>query len=306
MSGERAGAIHAIDRKAKTAEIFGYGEYVGDEVPVEAVNDRATYNRSHGIKNPKIVLDDGKVVYGCECQWDTEAHVRKMLAGYTVTTVDIDVVRELRLPFEYKVRSEDVLINLGGNPTTALTLYCSMAGKLPPEYTYKTSRAGPKMPTMYTCQAHALGIRRSGVATSKKEARRRANALIIRELVKSGLAAKKTCRTCGQTKYLKDYPEDPKAEDWRRDTCTECHENAARQRMELTNRVMSELTSIARPPEDRHEEAEAISHAIIEDDIPFQTKKKISTMYSQGVHVDDIATRLKLDRDTVSRLIYGG
>jgi hypothetical protein len=45
--------------------------------------------------NPRIRLDNGKVVYGCECWWGNEEKVKKMLEQYSeIKIVDIDEVRK--------------------------------------------------------------------------------------------------------------------------------------------------------------------------------------------------------------------
>ena len=47
------------DANETDVNIYGYGTYVGDE-PCPYFYD---------IPNPKIVLDSGEVVWGCECWW---------------------------------------------------------------------------------------------------------------------------------------------------------------------------------------------------------------------------------------------
>ena len=64
----------------------------------EAVGWIAEAGRELGHTNPRIRLDDGKVVYGCECWWATEAKVRAMVAehearGVPIVAVDIDAAR---------------------------------------------------------------------------------------------------------------------------------------------------------------------------------------------------------------------
>ncbi len=92
-AGERAGAVHTGDKDA--LYIFGYGVYEGDFVPEEAVGWIADTAREIGVKNPRIRLDNGKVVYGCECWWGSEEAVKKQAAKYPkVVEVDIDEIRE--------------------------------------------------------------------------------------------------------------------------------------------------------------------------------------------------------------------
>ena len=55
--GTRVTAIsHTKDNKVY---IFGYGKYLGEK-PCELLG---------GIKNPCIELDNGKLIYGCQCWW---------------------------------------------------------------------------------------------------------------------------------------------------------------------------------------------------------------------------------------------
>ena len=95
--GDRVGAILEADRKS--IKFFGYGTYVGEEVPEEAVGHLANQLRLRKEPNPKIELDNGGVVYGCECWWDAEEEVRKRLEGYKPEQIikeDINNVRTSR------------------------------------------------------------------------------------------------------------------------------------------------------------------------------------------------------------------
>lgn len=81
--GTRVGAIQKSDKEA--VYLYGFGVYAGREVPPE--------NRGFRIPNPKIELDNGKVVFGCECYWGPEEGVKKMIDGRRVVEVDINEVR---------------------------------------------------------------------------------------------------------------------------------------------------------------------------------------------------------------------
>lgn len=90
--GERVYAV--LSATPEEVSFLGFGVYVGDEVPpapmgfVRAVFNAATWedfdrvvaedagsepNPAARPTNPKIVLDDGEVVWGCECWWGPEA-----------------------------------------------------------------------------------------------------------------------------------------------------------------------------------------------------------------------------------------
>lgn len=89
--GERIGAI--LGSKDKVVQLLGYGVYEGDHVPPENVG-----GFNVGLPNPRLKLDSGKTVWGCECWWGSEASVRKRVdqwrdAGYDIQDVDIDLAR---------------------------------------------------------------------------------------------------------------------------------------------------------------------------------------------------------------------
>jgi len=91
--GDRVGAILGSS-KEKGIEFLGYGTYEGEHVPKEAVGWMADALRDCNIPNPKIKLDSGQVVYGCECWWGDEEVVRRRLEGQLVREVDIAKMRE--------------------------------------------------------------------------------------------------------------------------------------------------------------------------------------------------------------------
>jgi hypothetical protein len=89
--GARVGAM--LGARDKTVRFLGYGVYQGDEVPPENIGG---FNM--GFPNPKIVLDSGKVVWGCECWWGAEDGMKTKIenwlkAGYEIVEVDIDEAR---------------------------------------------------------------------------------------------------------------------------------------------------------------------------------------------------------------------
>ena len=84
--GERIGAV--LKANSETVHLIGYGVYVGDETPPEAVG-----GFNIGFPNPKLQLDDGTVVWGCECWWGPEDKIRAMHEGKTVVQVDMAAER---------------------------------------------------------------------------------------------------------------------------------------------------------------------------------------------------------------------
>ncbi len=90
--GDRVGAILSI--RDGEVEFLGFGVYEGDFVPTEAAGWLADGLRAQEIVNPRIKLDNGKVVYGCECWWGDEAHTKDYLSKFDkVNKIDIDAVR---------------------------------------------------------------------------------------------------------------------------------------------------------------------------------------------------------------------
>lgn len=90
--GERVGAIHTTSDDE--VRLFGYGVYAGREVPSKnAAGWMADMVRELGHGNPKILLDNGKTVWGCECWFGPEVEVQAMIGARRVVEVDIDQVR---------------------------------------------------------------------------------------------------------------------------------------------------------------------------------------------------------------------
>jgi hypothetical protein len=82
--GMRVGAILGTQGSNKIVTFLGYGKYNG-QLPCEALG---------GLPNPNITLDNGEVVWGCECWWGKEDQIEAKLshykdAGYEIETVSI-------------------------------------------------------------------------------------------------------------------------------------------------------------------------------------------------------------------------
>lgn len=78
--GDRVGAISHSD--GDVLYMFGWGTYQGDEVPPPKTRGPFGDHHKWGIANPKIMLDDGGVVWGCQCWWGSEAAVKARVAKY--------------------------------------------------------------------------------------------------------------------------------------------------------------------------------------------------------------------------------
>lgn len=94
--GTRVGAVAHEDQNV--VYVFGYGVYEGHFVlpdgvtgPVGALADAA---RAAEIENPRIRLDNGDVVWGCECWWGSEEEVKEKIKSRRVVTISVKKSRE--------------------------------------------------------------------------------------------------------------------------------------------------------------------------------------------------------------------
>lgn len=108
--GSRVGAVSHTDDTS--LYLFGYGVYEGEFVPEEGVGGFGELCREAKRPNPRIRLDDGKAVYGCECWWSAEEEMKKTVKkaqsqGMTVVQVDIDEARKAAAASEVLDGEED-------------------------------------------------------------------------------------------------------------------------------------------------------------------------------------------------------
>lgn len=96
--GDRVGAILGSNEGTMTIEFLGYGTYTGDFIPSDAVGFMGKTIAKLERTNPRIDLDSGQHVWGCECWWGSEDIVKERLEfwtgnGHTIVNVDIDDIR---------------------------------------------------------------------------------------------------------------------------------------------------------------------------------------------------------------------
>jgi hypothetical protein len=104
--GDRVGAILSSDKDS--VNLFGYGTYQGDEIPDEScAGFMAAILRDAKHANPKIVLDDGTIVWGCECWWGPEEKVKADIGSRTIFLVSVAEEREKALATALAADSED-------------------------------------------------------------------------------------------------------------------------------------------------------------------------------------------------------
>jgi len=103
---ERVGAILSVENKM--VNFLGYGVYEGDFYPEEAVGMIAEIKQDlvktgemtkETYTNPRIRLDNGSIVYGCECWWGSERIIKEKMDyylknGYTIIDVCIEKKRD--------------------------------------------------------------------------------------------------------------------------------------------------------------------------------------------------------------------
>jgi hypothetical protein len=94
---KRVGVIYS--KTPKEVIFLGFGIYEGDFIPIGAMGKMAEIMRENSIKNPRILLDNKKFVYGCEALFDSEDFIKRQLvwyknAGITIKETDIDEIRK--------------------------------------------------------------------------------------------------------------------------------------------------------------------------------------------------------------------
>lgn len=101
--GSRVGAILKADKE--TVHLLGYGVYDGEQEPPfgpmgipKEKHDAITAGMKREGKlpmdyvftNPRITLDDGRVVWGAHCWWGTEEQVKAACQGRTVIMATVE------------------------------------------------------------------------------------------------------------------------------------------------------------------------------------------------------------------------
>jgi hypothetical protein len=102
--GQRVGAI--LGTNDTSVDFLGYGVYEGDYIPKEAVGFLAGVLKRAGRENPRIRLDNGGIVYGCECWWGDEEKVRTNIQTYKENGLEIKMVDINKVRGEFKDKEE--------------------------------------------------------------------------------------------------------------------------------------------------------------------------------------------------------
>lgn len=77
--GTRVGAF--LSKTETSVVMLGYGVHEGDHVPPRGTPGIFLT----GFPNPRIRLDDGRTVWGCQCWWGPEEKVRAMVKDLVQT-----------------------------------------------------------------------------------------------------------------------------------------------------------------------------------------------------------------------------
>jgi hypothetical protein len=89
--GGRVGAWLSLLPDEGRGLFLGFGTYVGDEVPPnEGQTSLTAFLSGQRRTNPKILLDSGEVVWGCECWWGPEDEAKAEKAKL-ITVVEISM-----------------------------------------------------------------------------------------------------------------------------------------------------------------------------------------------------------------------
>lgn len=89
-AGARVGAI--IGGNTTRVEVLGFGEYLGEQLPLGAGGVGPMLVKRK-IQNPAIKLDNGDVVFGCECWWGPEHKLRSQIEAWRAAGAEIVEVR---------------------------------------------------------------------------------------------------------------------------------------------------------------------------------------------------------------------
>ena len=97
--GTRVGAICGKSDDGSKVLFFGYGTYQGEEVPgPEIFGPMGIKLHDYGINNPKILLDSGEIIWGCECWWSSEDKIKESLKAWGSEGISTKIIT----PEEYR------------------------------------------------------------------------------------------------------------------------------------------------------------------------------------------------------------
>lgn len=101
--GTRIFAVLSADQDE--VRLIGRGEYLGD-LPFNTADENVRLfgfapseleKEVPGHKNPCLKMDDGNIVWGCECWWGPESKLEETIGGRKIVQVDIKEERKKNL-----------------------------------------------------------------------------------------------------------------------------------------------------------------------------------------------------------------
>ena len=92
--GERVGVV--LSAHDGVVKFLGYGTYEGSQIPeTDDIKFAGLSLKSANISNPKLKLDNGDIVWGCECWWGPEEKIKRALeTAKEIINVDIKTERQ--------------------------------------------------------------------------------------------------------------------------------------------------------------------------------------------------------------------
>lgn len=87
--GDRVGAFLSSGNQG--VNFFGWGVYQGHEVPPKGITK---WGKAVVGSVARILLDDGKTIWGCECWYGLENRIQKMLGKLQIIQLDIEEERK--------------------------------------------------------------------------------------------------------------------------------------------------------------------------------------------------------------------
>ena len=91
-TNNRVYVVYSLDDDV--VESFGLGTYLCQAVPDEtAMGLMADFCRQQKREVPKIQLDSGEIIWGCECYFDSEEFMKKVIHGKEIKMVNIEELR---------------------------------------------------------------------------------------------------------------------------------------------------------------------------------------------------------------------
>lgn len=82
--GRRVGAF--LSATQTEVSLLGYGVHEGEFIVPKDVNE---FLHTTSTPVPRIKLDNGDVIWGCECYWGDEEKVKKHVSNLTIKNVSI-------------------------------------------------------------------------------------------------------------------------------------------------------------------------------------------------------------------------